>query len=277
LKDRKIFILALIIPLTLWLLAPLVSWYPGLVYAVVTDDCPGPLERVKMDAAKLQEKSELCDKFIARRGQSGDVYGSVGSLFAGMALFAVAYSLVVDISQRRRSRRPVVTCSFQEKVDVELQNQTGAGKSKVAGLSAKLRINVINEPAMNARVDARLHVGASSFDFDPILIGMPLQVDGSQDIDLSGVLGSGVMAQFQINFPVTPRMVLDFKSTYENLEGVKFITSVSYRLTLRFSAQNSKMLWFAGDDPAYADAWADPAAVKFAAALEPGSWKFSED
>lgn len=275
-KSGRIFWGSLLIPVAVWLLAPFVSAYPGWIYSLVYDECSPKNDTKKPDspASSASQAEYPCDSMISRRGQSGDIYGSVGSLFTGLALFGVAYTLLTDLSYRRRERKPIIVCAFEDKEEVFLKNSAPNDKLKTAAIAGKLVVRALNNAALNIKIDARLLVGENWFNLSSLDIDMPMRDGDDVKVDISHVLNEHVMLAFVHAFPNVPKFIFEFRAKYQNLESAQFETSVRYRLSLRYANQASKILWFGADDPNNAEAWIDPTPVTLAPSLEPGTWRF---
>lgn len=263
------------VPVFFWLAAPFISAYPEWVLKKTSSECPSETGSAPDISQPARKSHAQCENLISRRGQSGDIYGIIGSLFSGLALFGVAYTLMTDLSYRRRERKPILTCGFDEKEDVFLKNPSPKENQRTAAISAKLSVKVLNDAAVKSKIDVSLFIGGQKFSLTSLDIGLPMRDGDGTTVELYKLLDEGMMMKIATMFPNIPSLSLEFKNTCENLDGVVFSTTLKYRLALRFENQIGKMLWFGSKDPNNSNAWDDPTPISLAPTLEPESWSFT--
>jgi hypothetical protein len=220
------------------------------------------------------EDETTCDQAFSRIGQTGDLFGSVSSVFSGLALLAVAVTIWFDASQRRSSKKPVIICLVNDERRIVFDDISKA-KPRAVRASINLDVSVINDVAMNAKVRCWMKFGTY-----PVFIGVtdistPMQA-GSTPIVVEFIhrLGEDEVPELAAELRKHDRsIVLDVETSCESLEGVVWKTVVSHTLSFR-SSDAEKLVALDGKEDAELDKlWADQATVLVDCSVTPGSWR----
>ncbi len=276
-KGRKILICALVFTFLGWLSAPFLALYPKWIYSKFSAECESPvasganLSVVPQGGSSRQD----CEQLMSQLGQGGDVFGSVTSLFSGLALFAVAFSLYADLSYRRKERKPLVACNIDGDNFLSFDKPTIDANPKSFYILGKVSVNSIAETAINASITPTLIIDHKRFPLQVLHIQVPLEANKSQTIELSDVLNRDAIDTLCANQQFLPVTHLEVKTNCSNLDGEKFCSEVTYNVTLRFPDNRNRIMSMRHTGQGLDGAWDDRSAILLNCALVPGSWKFS--
>jgi hypothetical protein len=279
--NKRLKIAALALPLVIWLAAPLLARYPLWFYESFADACAKTKQTASSSetpapTASAAEISDSCATLIARNGQSGDLYGVTSSLFSGLALFAVAYALWSDLAFRRRERRPMITCTLTDTQSLSFYKPILDATPKLFCLKGQITAASISEAAINIQITPVFIVGNQLFKLKTIHVGLPLPGGQATPVSLSYVLQEELIDCICKSSTGLPQMQLKLLTECTNLDGEKFVSSVTYGLSLVFPDFATKILSVRHSGHAFDNAWSDEAAVDLQLTLEPGSWSFSD-
>jgi hypothetical protein len=111
--KRSIWFFAMLCLLIfLWALTPV--WVPRMAHWFLRSEAPGEQGAA---ASSKDAGTSAHPQDHAIGGQFGDMFGTVNSLFAGLALIGVAYGLYLQIELKRRERQPEVFARLAAKDD----------------------------------------------------------------------------------------------------------------------------------------------------------------
>src|SRR5204863_5202205 len=85
-----------------WSLTPF--WVPRLAYWFLK---PEPVVEQNASASQ-KDQAARASRDHAISGEFGEMFGTINSLFSGIALIGVAYGLYLQIEQKRREKQPEV-------------------------------------------------------------------------------------------------------------------------------------------------------------------------
>ena len=270
-KTKNILITALVAMILAWLFAPFLSLYPQVVYKLFINSCqinPNDTEQVAKD------KSEECSKFLERQGQSGDLFGTTTSLFSGLALFGVAFTLYADLAYRRKERKPLLACSPNEPQSLSFDKPTDADP-KSFYLVGKMKVSSICETALNSRINPEISIDDQRFKLLEIDVGMPIQAGKELQVNLSDMLPKEAIDALCKNSREMPNMSLRIICTCTNLDGEVFSSEVAYRISLQFEDNLPKVMSMRHTGQKFDGSWDDRSGLLLKWELQPGSWKFS--
>lgn len=270
-KMKKLLAVALIATIGAWLLAPFLSLYPQTVYKTFVKSC----QVNPQDTAEVaKEKSEDCSSFFAKQGQSGDLFGTVTSLFSGLALFGVAFTLYADLAYRRKERKPLLACSPSESHALSFAKPTDA-EPKSFYLVGKMNLSSICETALNSRINPEISINNQWFKLREIDVGIPIQAGKELQFDLSDLLPKEAIEMLCKDSREIPEMRLKIVCICTNLDGEKFSSEVIYKINLQFEDYVPKIMSMRHAGQKFDGKWDDRAGLLLKWNLEPGSWKFS--
>lgn len=270
-KAKNILMTALAATIIAWLLAPFLSLYPQLIYREFVSSCQVNPKDTK-EVAK--EKSDECAKFFAMQGQSGDLFGTATSLFSGLALFGVAFTLYADLAYRRKERKPLLACSPSEAQALSFAKPTEADP-KSFYLVGTMKVSSICETALNSRITPELSIDSQWFKLRELAVGMPIQASKELQVDLSDILPKEAIDVLCKNNREMPEMRLRIVCKCTNLDGEEFSSEVTYKIDIQFEDYLPKIMSMRHNGPKFDGSWDDRAGLLLKWEFQPGSWKFS--
>lgn len=234
-----------------------------------------PLIASKILGASNQCPSGLladCKDILAALGASGDVFGAINSLFSGLALFAVAYTLWSDANARRESRKPLVT-NYLDIDSIIIKNPKITPVSEIDLSVASKVINKNGEAALN--VVLRCQIKAEDVplaNFDSYL-SQPLVSAGSEGVEKTISLKGDALAKLlgrltEDNKPIA----FIFEIEYESLENVKWETKVTYDVTCKPGDRRRRLNSLRSRTDDFERLWDNGAQVALEAQVRGGSW-----
>lgn len=270
-KAKTILIFGLFAAIVTWLLSPVLALYPQVVYQTFVSSCQVNTKDTA-DVAIL--KSEECLKFLAKQGQSGDLFGTATSLFSGLALFGVAFTLYADLAYRRKERKPLLACSPSEAQALSFSKPTDA-EPKSFYLVGIMKLSSICETALNSSINPEISIDNQWFRLRKIAVGMPIQAGKELQVDLSDMLPKEAIDALCKNSRELPDMNLRLVCKCTNLDGEEFSSEVIYKINLQFEDNTPKIMSMRHTGPRFDGSWDDRAGLLLKWDLLPGSWKFS--
>lgn len=278
-KGNKILVFALLFTIAGWLASPLLALYPRWVHSKISVECvqiksTGPNLTVLPQGASVVNPI-TCEDLISRLGQSGDIFGAATSLFSGLALFAVAFSLYADLSHRRRERKPLVVCNIDGDNFLSFDKPTIDANPKSFYFLGKISVNSIAETAINAVIIPTIIIREKRFPLEQLHVQVPLEAGKAQNIEMSDVLSREAIDALCENQQFIPPSFLEIKTTCSNLDGEVFKSEVTYKVSLRFPDTCNRILSMRHSGLGLDGAWDDRSAISLDCTLVPNSWKFS--
>lgn len=270
-KGKNILMVALVAAIGAWLSAPFLSLYPQMIYRAFVSSCQVDPKDTKEVA---QAKSEECSGFFAKQGQSGDLFGTATSLFSGLALFGVAFTLYADLAYRRKERKPLLACSPSDAHALSFDKPTDA-EPKSFYLVGAMKLSSICETALNSSINPEISIDGQWFKLRKIPVAMPIQAGKELQVDLSDMLPAEAIDALCKNSREVPEMNLRLVCRCTNLDGEEFSSEVIYKINLQFEDNIPKIMSMRHAGPKFDGSWDDRAGLLLKWDLQPGSWKFS--
>lgn len=258
---KRIFLLLLIFTLAL------AAWW-SIVYL-----SPSIAHSVLIASGKCQSGDLLlCKDTLSALGATGDIFGAVTSLFSGLALFAVAFTLWSDTNARRESRKPLVLLNLGED-SVILKNPKREPKLQLV-LSVKADVENMNgEAAFNISLMIILSIDGKILKSQSFNLAQPLASEGKQEVDfeisleddiLKSILGTLTDENKFINF--------SFEAQYNSLENVKWSTKAVYELSCKVGDRRKRLNSLRSGTDDFTTLWANSAEVDLSTQIQAGSW-----
>lgn len=270
-KAKYILLVAFLAAIGAWLSAPLLSLYPQAIYRAFVSSCQvNPEDTKELAEAKSQE----CSNFFEKQGQSGDLFGTATSLFSGLALFGVAFTLYADLAYRRKERKPLLACSPSDAHALSFDKPTDA-EPKSFYLVGTMNLSSICETALNSSINPEISIDGQWFRLRQIPVAMPIQAGKELQVNLSDMLPTEAIDAICKNSREIPEMNLKLVCRCTNLDGEDFSSEVTYKINLQFEDNTSKIMSMRHTGPRFDGSWDDRAGILLKWNLQPGSWKFS--
>lgn len=211
-----------------------------------------------------------CKDILSALGASGDVFGATTSLFSGLALFAVAYTLWTDANARRESRKPLVT-SYLDDDSIIIKNPKITPEIELS-ISSKIR-NKNGEAALNVEIQCQIKAEDRLLTEFSCHLSQPLVSDGDEDIEKTISLKGNELTELlgrltEDNKPVA----LIFKIEYNSLENVKWATQVIYDVTCKEGNRRKQLNSLRSVTDDFDSLWKNGAQVSLEAKVRGGSW-----
>lgn len=214
-----------------------------------------------------------CANTISTYGATGDIFGAVTSLFSGLALFAVAFTLWIDIQTRREGRKPlVITHLNSDSLVLDSPNIT-SGREITLKIEIEVR-NQTSEAAINISLSGILKNGSESLTLPLNHLEAPLNGGATGTIKISHKLhGSHLQSFLSSLTEETQHIELEIETHYQSLEDVKWMTSAIYEIRCTQAGQRRKLNAVRADTDDFNELWINDAAVALEPSVKGGSWK----
>lgn len=204
-------------------------------------------------------------------GSVGDMFGAVNALFSGLALGAIALTLWLEARSRREARKPLVVGGI-DSADTTISRPKIKNGSVFLPLRIPVRLsNQTADAALN--VSGRLRLLLGSRNVWKVGLDGPLLRDADQDavfdIELAKSDWSLILAELTSQRSVD----MELATIYRSLEGVNWVTVVTYTFSIRTNDQHYSLL-DAARNGTWNDegVWQDDALVSISARIKQGSW-----
>jgi hypothetical protein len=262
LKSPWVLLVVFVVAILAWLSS--VLWVPELAQLLLryTGKC------VSLDISKPE-----CGDVLSSLGATGDVFGAATSLFSGLALFAVAFTLWLEANSRRESRKPLVV-TYLDSDSVVLDRAIHTPEPSLRLSVASKVANQTGEPALNVRVSMLLRSTGRTQQVPTRSLQLPLLSEGREEshstVDLKGQVLQAMLASLtQDGEPIS----LDVTTTYDNLEGVRWTTSAVYLLQCKLGERRRRLNSFRSQTDDFAELWQNDAAVPLDVEVRADSWR----
>lgn len=224
---------------------------------------------------KLQESSG-CEKFFSRLGTTGDLFGSVTSLFSGLALFAVAVTLWADSRARREGLKPLVIANIEEEIGFE--RATLLELKKIDFIASINVSNQTTDAALNVFVSGKLECENCSFKLPELRLEAPLVQAINRKVEIRHALSGQELPKLLATLTEESKFILlTLITTYESLENISWSTSVIYELRCSKQDDITRLNAFrAGNQTSFDEHWNAKPLVLLESEVQKGSWKHNK-
>ncbi|MBV4504105.1 hypothetical protein HU751_004530 [Pseudomonas sp. BW13M1] len=228
-----------------------------------------------LEECKSEEQTQCTEK-ISLYGATGDMFGAATSLFSGLALFAVAFTLAQDLRARSESRKPFLIASLEQEDFILHDPKIGQSKSISYFITVKIS-NQTTDAALNVSAKANLVTSSTSKPLAGLHLQQPLNGTSSESITFRGNLdASETMQLLDILTDANKHATLAIEVNYASLESISWKTSVTYELRCENSGQRDKLNSVRSDSEHYLDLWRNDAAVALDTSVKDNSWSHSK-
>lgn len=214
----------------------------------------------------------VCKEVLSALGSTGDIFGAMTSLFSGLALFAVAFTLWSDTNARRESRKPLVLLSLDDD-SVILRNPLLEPNLQ---LTLAVNANVVNkngEAAFNIALDCSISSDNKVLKTHYLALAQPLASEGKEEVNLEIVLENDVLKAILGALTDEKKCVeFAFDAHYNSLENVKWSTRAVYELTCKVGDRRKRLNSLRSGTDDFNVLWANSAEVALGAQVRAGSW-----
>jgi hypothetical protein len=282
-SDNAVLLIGFIIIVCIW--ASTIFAIP-IVSSFITnrsDECAA------MKASKTSNELELnslaCQSVLSKYGATGDLFGSVTSLFSALGLFAVAATLHIEAKARRGQHKPFVVAQLRDP-GFSTQSPNLVDYNSIS-LTIPLTIKNVGEPAINVRVQVRMRIGDKVFDVCEHTLDMPLVKDLAGD-DITVV--TNVQGEVYRSFvealsiedeavaanPAKAPVIFVLNILYTNLAGVNWVTKTEYSLSTLNVGDRTRFVHLLSIKERVEEEWLNRSVALIAVAVK-GSWSYGED
>lgn len=228
---------------------------------------------VKLNCEQLNES---CQQVISTYGSTGDIFGAITSIFSGLALFAVAFTLWADSNSRRESRRPFVMAELNND-SFHLASPDITGEKSIS-LRANLNVsNQVDEAAFNIILKSKLRHEGMELDLPATHLAFPLMGKSSGELNLSTSITGHYFNTFLAQLTAGNPIELDTTIVYENIEGVEWTTSAVYNITCAHTIHRNRLNSARGNNEDFAEQWANDPLIPLNPEPKSGTWKHSKN
>lgn len=261
-KSPWVLLIVFVVAIAAWLSS--VLWVPELAQVLL---------RYTGKCASLDISKPECGDVLSSLGATGDVFGAATSLFSGLALFAVAFTLWLEANSRRESRKPLVV-TYLDSDSVLLDRAVLLPEPSLRlSISSKVA-NQTGEPALNVRVSMQLSLSGREQHVPTRSLQLPLLSEGREEsqstVDLKGHTLQAILASLtQDGEPVS----LEVTTTYDSLEGIRWTTSAVYLLRCKLGERRRRLNSFRSQTEDFIDLWQNDAAVPLDVEVRADSWR----
>ncbi|WP_186058114.1 hypothetical protein [Burkholderia gladioli] len=218
--------------------------------------------------------STECKTIFDRSGSVGEILGSIGSLFSGLALVGVAITLYIESRARRVGKKPLIVCFLND--DSVTLDTPVMQDPKSLRMTLQYKIANQGESAINVNTKTSLSVNGKSLSIGEKVVQMPLSHSAEVLISIKkrfeGFDLDALLTALDNN---SQSCLIDIVMQCESLEGVSWFTSVSYALKTTSSLDHTRLqsVYRAGDN--VEELWKS-AAVPLRPDVLEGSWKYGQ-
>ncbi len=213
-----------------------------------------------------------CKDILSALGASGDTFGAVTSLFSGLALFAVAYSIWSDANGRREARKPLVI-NYLDDSSIVIKNPRITPELQIE-LSVTSKVSNRNgEAALNVAVHCEISSGQRTLARFVKHLTQPLISDGSEVFEAAIAIKGPELALMLGRLTEDQQPVLaTFKIEYNSLENVRWETTVAYELTSKAGDRRRRLNALRSGTDDFASLWENGVQVSLDTRVKEGSW-----
>lgn len=261
-KSPWVLLVVFVVAIVAWLSS--VFWVPELAHLLL---------RYSGKCASLDISNAECGEVLSSLGATGDVFGAATSLFSGLALFAVAFTLWLEAHARRESRKPlVITYLDSDSVLLDRANLLPEPSLRLS-IASKVA-NQTGEPALNVRLSMQLSLPGQTQLVPTRSLQLPLLSDRREEsestVDLKGHALQAILASLtQDGQPIS----LEVTTTYDSLEGVRWTTSAVYLLRCKLGERKRRLNSFRSQTDDFSELWRNDAAVPLDVEVKADSWR----
>lgn len=213
-----------------------------------------------------------CKDVLSALGATGDVFGAITSLFSGLALFAVAYTLWADANARRESKKPLVINYLDENSIVIRNPKLEPAPEFELSISSKVS-NKNGDAALNVLVRCTIKAEEQVLAQFKSSLRQPLVSEGAEDIEATGKITGREFAEFlgRLTEDEKPISFL-FEIVYSSLENIQWETRVSYNVSCKAGDRRRRLNSLRSGTDDFSGLWANGAQVALEVEVNEGSW-----
>lgn len=262
LTDKRFWISLIVFALAVLAWASTIFWIPSVAQLLLdqSEAC-----------ASLKDN---CREIISIYGATGDIFGSVTSLFSGLALFAVAMTLWLDSKSRRESRKPLVVATLVDNSAVLLDPSIKISSRNIYFSATILLDNQTNDAALNSHIKCVLVAGEEKLPIPSKHLATPLIHGDSREITVSTNIADAHLQSFLSSLTQGQGFIeLHVEALYQSLESVDWITAAVYQLRCGQSLHRERLNAVRAETAErVTELWANGAQVPLEIEVKDGSW-----
>ncbi len=246
-------------------------------------------ECIAMNASKtadeLKEKAPACQNVLSRYGATGDLFGSVTSLFSALGFFAVAATLHIEAKARRGQLKPFVVAQLRSP-GCTAQNADIVNCKSIV-ITIPLTVKNLGEPAINVEIQVGMRIGKVVQEVSKTTLGMPLVKDlAGEEVSITAKIEGEVYRSFvealsilDADPPTDPPkapMIFILDIVYTNLAGVNWVTKTEYIISTINFADRTRFVHLFHKTEKVGEEWSNRS-VALNAVVVKDSWSYGED
>lgn len=212
-----------------------------------------------------------CKELLSALGATGDIFGAVTSLFSGLALFAVAFTLWADTNAKREARKPLVIADITDS-SVTLDAPSPKPNQELRLTIAPRIKNSSSEAALNVSVTCTICAEQIKQNIGVQQLRLPLSANSDDDVKFVFHLSDDLLqAALRSLTEDSKHVELFVRTQYDSIEGVPWSTSAIYELRCRPGERKKLNAIRSGTDD-FVEHWKNNAAVALDSSVSAGSW-----
>lgn len=229
--------------------------------------------RIISESNECTKKTLLeCKDVLSALGATGDVFGAMTSLFSGLALFAVAYTLWSDANSRRESKKPLII-NYLDNNSITIKNPNIQTTSEIELFMTSVVCNKNGEAALNVSMRCEVMVGNKKLGEFNSFLKQPLVSEGKEEIEEVIKIKEDKLAQLLVNLTEDNKPVLlSIQILYNSLENVQWETRVSYNVSCKAGDRRKRLNSLRSKTDDFSDLWSNGAQVPLEVEVREGSW-----
>ncbi|QTP60324.1 hypothetical protein HNO53_17350 [Billgrantia antri] len=223
--------------------------------------------------------TDRCYQSLVIYGSIGDMFGATAALFSGLALFAVAATLWIDINARREGRKPLVISMLDQESILFKNPSIKNGRELTISISLALS-NQTEEAAINVMTYGQLVSEGSTETFGPSHLQAPIIKGPSESITIEKTINGHNLDKFLTKLTEQGCIFLELITSYESLENVKWSTRTTYILTSNDTTSTKRLNAIRSgitEDEDFEVLWGNKAAASLTSDVKEGSWRHQRE
>lgn len=251
------------------LLISVILWFSVIIWAPV-------ISLLFLSGSGLCPSASIveCKEVLSALGATGDIFGMVTSLFSGLTLFAVAFTLWMDVNARRDSRKPLVVTYLDQDSLILREPVPGKPPRLTLTLNAKVA-NKTGDAALNVWVKSEFFVANERLFEAEMWLKQPLMSSGTEDVSCDICVDGDDLLAALSDLTAAKSMKLQLTTSYSSLEKVKWTTKVEYLLDCSKGDDLKRLNSLKSDTDDFGQLWANGANVGLDVTVVNGTWEHS--
>lgn len=212
-------------------------------------------------------------------GQFGDMFGAINSLFSGLALVGVVFTVYIQVQEKRKEAKPFVIPHLDKTTGVHVGEFSRRAGEILLRLGVKLKLrNGSADVAVNVRMRAAVTASDDIIAEETAYMDLPIfrSETFSDDVELElSQSGSGA-SRFVDALDKGQNVLLTLELEYSSTDGVLWRSSVRYNISLNEHRRSEDLAYLREmlGDASGSNAWNSKERLYLECAVANHSWKY---